>query len=828
MAKNIINHIITDNGEAQINYNALANLPTPLPFERGEGLDSIQFNNGEAIGDGSLALGKSSMTGCRGYFIKSIDVTNKKIYLGNDRVIPTVSISGFLHKIYWYVAPDMIASMFLINTDSTSLAGSYTETTSAFKGAVIRWLGDAIVDTYDPTTGEFSFTNRIDTYKYVGNTFYDTVTKLTVIDDTDTSFITPGYQINNRFMWGYYDGNSAYLKLATIAAIHNNVITYKDEDSDWTTLAQCSFLPTTDSSIYTFMVPVQPKIGITAVTGNSFAIGNGTRAVGNYSFAAGHSAQALDYYTVAIGTDTLSSGFASFAQGIHTKATYTGAHAQGADTVASGYVSHAEGAGTVASHAAAHAEGSSTVASGAGAHAEGDQTVASGNRSHAEGYLTVASGIVTHAEGDQTIASGNRSHAEGFETRAEGAYSHTEGGKTIATGIGAHAEGQTTQALEYGSHAEGIETQATGEASHAEGRNTVASGIRSHAEGNATTASGTYSHAEGDSTQAVGDWAHAEGEITQATGNRSHAEGYNTKAQGAQSHTEGNMTTATGTGAHAEGGSTLADNEFTHAEGRETQATGYASHAEGSSSKAGGTTAHAEGSGTEASGYASHTEGSKAKATNTASHAEGADTEATGYISHAEGSGTKSTNTASHSEGLTTTASGYAAHAEGIGTVASGKASHASGLYTVAKKEGQTVVGTYNDEYADDYENALFVVGGGRGVMTAVDGYGQTITHTNVRNVFTVSNEGDLCYKGNLTVVEEDFSINPDAPDFGEHWPTAEYTIKPKQIGYLSTVTSDVQAQLDALTTKLNALQTENWTFTLESGDAVTKAVYVK
>ena len=82
--------------------------------------------------------------------------------------------------------------------------------------------------------------------------------------------------------------------------------------------------------------------------------------------------------------------------------------------------------------------------------------------------------------------------------------------------------------------------------------------------------------------------------------------------------------------------------------------------------KATGLHSHAEGCSTTASGYDSHAEGGRTTASgNGGSHAEGSGTTASGDGSHAEGSGTTASGFYSHAEGNSTTASGDCSHAEG-------------------------------------------------------------------------------------------------------------------------------------------------------------------
>lgn len=89
------------------------------------------------------------------------------------------------------------------------------------------------------------------------------------------------------------------------------------------------------------------------------------------------------------------------------------------------------------------------------------------------------------------------------------------------------------------SFAEGISGKATAQASHAEGWNCTASGTASHAEGYGNTASASR--------------AHAEGYYTTASGASSHSQGSNTTASGINSHAEGNGTTANSRSQHVQG-----------------------------------------------------------------------------------------------------------------------------------------------------------------------------------------------------------------------------------------------------------------------------------
>ena len=124
---------------------------------------------------------------------------------------------------------------------------------------------------------------------------------------------------------------------------------------------------------------------------------------------------------------------------------------------------------------------------------------------------------------------------------------------------------------------------------------------------------------------------------------------------------------------------------------------------------------YADGLLTKSSGWASHSEGYNSTASDQFSHAEGYHTTASGY--------------ASHSEGYETVAGEAYAHAEGYYSEATGFYSHASGKGAKASSDGQTAIGKYNEEDAND--KYALIIGNGSG-------------DTNRANVFMVDWNGDI------------------------------------------------------------------------------------
>lgn len=163
---------------------------------------------------------------------------------------------------------------------------------------------------------------------------------------------------------------------------------------------------------------------------------------------------------------------------------------------------------------------------------------------------------------------------------------------------------------------------------------------------------------------------------------------------------------------------------------------------------ASGIASFAEGYGNTASEHYSHAEGRQTTASGRYSHAEGNQTVASGWYSHAEGYLTSAAYS-SHAEGARSEASGHGAHAEGSSTVASGDDSHAQNIGTVAASGGQTALGKYNVEDAND--KYAFIIGNGtsdsaRSNALTVDWDG------NVEASGSVSAGGDLDVTGAATV----------------------------------------------------------------------------
>ena len=681
--------------------------------EKAEGSVALG-ENVQAIGNNSVSLGKDNIAGCKGYYIKSIDLVNKKIYLCNEKVLPEISTDD--------------------NTDTTFETPGYeVEDKFTIKNGRHYILCAAISDLINNSlsyNGDLGFTEIAEDTDING---YSIIVPSKPLIGNATISINSYAEGENTSCPGQGGHTEGY---------HTVVVTDYGHAEGYNT-----------ESWYA-----------------SHAEGLGTKAKSTASHAEGYYSKALRVATHAEGNRTVADGNYAHAEGDVSKALGVAAHAEGGST-ASGNYSHSEG-GSAASGDYSHAEGYLTEAIGKASHSEGLDTIAEGNYSHAEGYLTEASGENSHAEGDNTKAIGGTSHAEGYESQSIGIGSHTEGYKNTAIGAYSHAEGNNTIATGLHSHSEGYFTEGKADYSHAEGFRTCASGVAGHAEGcsyedtntgkiTLTTADGEGSHAENIGTTASGKASHSEGILTESTGQASHAEGYRSSATGNYSHAEGNYCDSTEQGSHSEGIYTTASGKASHSEGYETTASGANSHVEGYKTTASNTNAHAEGSSSIASGENSHAEGHDTDASGYTSHAEGYNTDAKGQVSHAEGAGTvandyahaeglstKATGYASHSEGQNSKAISFCSHAEGYNTEASGEASHVEGWNNIAKGHFQHVEGKFNisDTLSTSYPN---------GKYAHILGNGTSSTRSNAH---TVDWSGNAWYAGKIQSDGEDYA----------------------------------------------------------------------
>lgn len=451
---------------------------------KSEGEESFATNDrAHAIGDYSFAVGIDTIAGCKGYYIKSIDMTNKKIYLCNEKVLPVISEDNNSDTSFETPAYKAGDKFNIISGSHYILCGTIT----------------AILNNVVSYDGDLGFTELVNDTGVDGNTFS--------VPSKPTIGIV---QIGD---YASVEGQS-------------NISAGKRSHSEGRGNLSAGAYAHTEGNMNIAGYAAHAEGHLAQALGDySHAEGRESVATGQAAHVEGTYNQALGDFSHAEGRFTIATGMYAHTEGYESKAVGMGSHAEGYSTEANKDYAHAEGVNTEASGSASHAEGKDTHAMGSSSHAEGKDTHANKDYSHAEGNGTEANELYAHAEGQGTKANGFASHAEGVGTEANKSGSHAEGNVTKANGSYSHAEGHTTEAIGVGSHAEGLETHAIGNYSHAEGNNTFAEGTDSHAEGESTTAGEAYSHAEGQGTKAMGYASHAEGVGTIVSGAEQHVQG---------------------------------------------------------------------------------------------------------------------------------------------------------------------------------------------------------------------------------------------------------------------------------------------------------------
>ena len=414
-------------------------------FINGLGENSIQARdmNSTALGDYSVAIGKDTIAGIKGFYIKAIDATNKHIYLQMAEYNPAEKPV--------FLSPEETSSEPNADYFDNSFTGydnidfeSGEEYYCCIKNHFYYIYKCKIVGvnknclTYE---GELGFTE-----------FYDSTSSV------NYSLWIPKYSPEQgAFIIGAASHTEGYETIATHDYSHAE--------------------------------------GWASVAAGRFGHAEGNRTVaGASSHAEGQRTKALGENCHAEGSQTTAYANMSHAEGYLTVVSGEYGHAEGKLSEATGLCTHAEGGETKASGSHSHAEGYQTQSTGSGSHAEGNNNIAEGTAAHAEGHQTEASGSYAHTEGYDTHATAQGAHAEGNMSQAIGVGSHAEGGGTLAQGTQSHAEGVKTQALGQQAHAEGNNTIAVGDFSHSEGRCTIANGRMQHVQGkfNIEDKSGIY------------------------------------------------------------------------------------------------------------------------------------------------------------------------------------------------------------------------------------------------------------------------------------------------------------------------------------------------
>lgn len=341
----------------------------------------------QAIGDASAASGKNTVSGMRGYYIKSMNLTSSppRIYLCKEKVLPVISKADNTDTSFATPAYLVGDRFNIINDSHHVLCGTIV----GLRNNVVEY------------TGNLGFTEIKPDESVEGHTF-------SVPSKPTVGVVTITYG-------GFASGEGCIAAGRSSAAIGRDNVA---------------------AGNYGFAVGRKNVAGYagyaeggetSALGERSHSEGSKTKAIGHSSHAEGMVTQANGNYSHAEGSDTRANGQRSHAEGYNTTAAGEGAHAEAWCTKANGNYSHAEGQESQAAGTASHSEGIRCVTEGPAAHAEGVGTKAAGQSSHAEGWETKANGEHSHAEGYYTKTNGNCSHAEGSYTTASGNCSHVQG-----------------------------------------------------------------------------------------------------------------------------------------------------------------------------------------------------------------------------------------------------------------------------------------------------------------------------------------------------------------------------------------------------------------
>ncbi len=218
-----------------------------------------------------------------------------------------------------------------------------------------------------------------------------------------------------------------------------------------------------------------------ATAENAMAVGNQAIASGPGSFALGQGARASNDESYAFGRDAVASGYRSFSfgsAGVDTLGVAT------EPTTAGGDYSFAIGQG-------ANAINQGGLAMGVNAKSEGNYSVALGYNTHALGYLSTAIGVDAKSNGPWSVSLGRSSEALNASSVAIGTYSIADGISSSALGTGSNASGDYSTAIGFLSESTGrfsssmgYRSVSGGQASTAIGNGTTTTGDEAFGFGN--------------------------------------------------------------------------------------------------------------------------------------------------------------------------------------------------------------------------------------------------------------------------------------------------------------------------------------------------------
>lgn len=451
--------------------SGLAGTTAALTLKESEAKGALSISlgaNNRANTGGSIALGYDNVSGGKGYYVTSIDTTNKTITLSTKQTStsspgdPSWNKGDKLFFVnddrYWLEVAAKTSSnvVTVVDMPFTSLVSVNSLTSKPNERAIIN-VTQPESGTVDIGWGAIGIGAQ---NKVVGSNAYTVGYKNAIVGDFGAGFGQENAVGYSAFATGI--GNQAKGKASVALGDHTEAI------------GNCS----TALGGYT-----------KATAYGAFAVGDKSEATGGQSVALGYSSKASDKFSIAAGNHAVASAYAAVALG-----SYVNATAQHAICI---------GQGSTASKDYAVALGGSNQATEKYSFAVGNSNIASNDYAMALGYDTNSSGIASYTEGYKTQAIGRAAHAEGENTIAENAWTHTEGYGTVAGITGVPKLMNLAVSDARASHAEGTGTHAKGPASHAEGAGTTAGGEAAHAEGYATIARGNNSHTEGNGCETL-------------------------------------------------------------------------------------------------------------------------------------------------------------------------------------------------------------------------------------------------------------------------------------------------------------------------------------
>jgi hypothetical protein len=320
------------------------NFDTDLNIKDGEGDYSIVQKmspdapaQSAAISEGTTALGYVATAGCMGFYIKSIDTTNKKIYVTKTQTTPVFSTvdntedgisvpAEWLGQYLTFVSGNHYNPRFIPSSSGFSIEGVQVKSVN---GNVIGYSGDIPFTSFEVDNG------------YDGNT------------------------VSCRM--NYVASRKGLVPLGR-GAIASGIVPISAGGA-----ADGGGAETIAHADYSFARNLR-----TSAAYGAAAFGHGTAANGNFSFSANEFTEASGGASAAFGggSKTLPDTWAAFASGQNCTAGGNGSNAGNVQTKALGRASTSRGLLTEATGEAATSEGTETKATAASTHAGGWKTEA--------------------------------------------------------------------------------------------------------------------------------------------------------------------------------------------------------------------------------------------------------------------------------------------------------------------------------------------------------------------------------------------------------------------------------------------------------------------